>query len=305
MWAIGRVVHGSADSRLRSCGLGEGGGVRPATVLHDLGGIARTAEALRRGLTRRDIDRALSQGQVVRPAKGWIALPSVDGELAFAARHHVVLSCLTQAVRLKLWVLERPGLPHVAAPNRGAKVRSGGMVVHWTRPLVPRAPMLLEDPLENVLAHVAECQPYETALAVWESALNAGMTSLLSLRRLPLARRAAELLSHCRPFSDSGLESLVHSRLRWLPIPVRQQVVVGGRRVDLLLGERLIVQIDGAHHVGKQRTDDIAHDARLILLGYRVIRLSYEQVMLRWEDAQEVVLGAIARGEHLAAGLMP
>lgn len=269
-------------------------------ALRHLGGIARTADVLRSGVRRRAIERALAAGAVMRPSKGWIALPQTDPALVFAARHHVVLSCITQAERMKLWLAERPPHPHVAAPNRGAKVRGGPMTVHWTRPLVPRAPMLLEDPLENVLAHVAECQPYETALAVWESALNAGRTDLLSLGALPLSGRARSLLSNCTPFSDSGLESLVCSRLSWLPVPVRQQVYIGGHRVDVLVGERLIVQIDGASHAGKRRTADISHDARLIQQGYRVIRLAYEQVMLRWEEAQETILGAVARGEHLA-----
>ena len=36
-----------------------------------------------------------------------------------------------------------------------------------------------------------------------------------------------------------------------------------------------MVQIDGGHHVGLQRAEDVAHDAALTLLGYHVIRVTY------------------------------
>ncbi len=263
------------------------------------GGLERTARLIDRGVPRRDIERSLARGTVFRPVKGWIALRDADAGLVFAARHHVTLSCVTQARRLGLWSMDQPESLHVAAPNPGAKVRVAGLRVHWARPPILRAPYLLVDPIENVLAHVAECQPREAALVIWESALNKREVDVLELQTLPLRRSARAILRSCTPFSDSGLESLVCSRLRWLPVPVRQQVVVRGRRLDVLIGERLVVQIDGATHTGTQRTSDIALDAELIKMGYRVVRLAYEQVMFRWEEAQGLILAAIARGEHL------
>lgn len=268
--------------------------------LRQQGGVARIALLRERGVPRGEIERCLDRRAVFRPVRGWIALRDADPELVFAARHHVILSCVTQARRLKLWVAADPDRPHVAVPGPRAKVRAAGMRVHWSRPPVLRPPHSLVDPVENVLAHVAECQPRETALAIWESALNGRHADALELRTLPLRGKARAILDACTPFSDSGLESLVCSRLRWLPVPVRQQVVVRGRRVDVLIGERLIVQIDGASHTGGQRTSDLIHDAESIAQGYRVIRLAYEQVVYRWEEAQGLILAAIARGEHRA-----
>lgn len=135
---------------------------------------------------------------------------------------------------------------------------------------------------------------------IWESALNRGLTDYSAMRGLQLGARARQLLEQCTPFSDSGLETKVKHRLRWLGIPIREQSWVLGRRVDLLIGSRLVVQIDGAHHTGPQRDADIAHDAQLALRGYRVIRVSYHQVMREWEFVQQLIVGAIARGEHLA-----
>lgn len=209
------------------------------------------------------------------------------------------MSCITQAHRLGLWVID-DGETHVAAPSHAGRVHVNAHV-HWERPVVPREPGLLEDPIENVLGIVARCQPRDAALAVWNSALRAGLIDLQLLRRLPLPARARKLLDEATPFADSGLESMVVPRLRWLQLPLRRQVWIDGHRVDLLIGDRLVLQIDGGHHVGPQRTEDIDHDARLMLRGYHVIRVGYEQVMNHWPQVQERIMRAVAQGLHRAS----
>ncbi|QIK62170.1 DUF559 domain-containing protein [Leucobacter viscericola] len=269
-------------------------------LLRECGGIERTTRLRERGVTRAELDQAIAAKAIVQPQRGWIALTDADSLLVQAAKDHVVLSCVTQAKRLGLWVRETPKNVHVAPPGRGAKVRNKRLIVHWRSPPMLRSPFLLEDPIENVLNHLAECQPREDALVIWESALNKRMTDYSSLATLPLNGAARRLLEVCTPFSDSGLESLVCSRLSWLPCPISQQSFVLGHRVDVLIGQRLVLQIDGATHTGAQRTEDIKHDAELKLRGYEVIRVSYEQVMFRWEEVERQILGAIARGKHLA-----
>ncbi|WP_309692015.1 DUF559 domain-containing protein [Microbacterium foliorum] len=78
------------------------------------------------------------------------------------------------------------------------------------------------------------------------------------------------------------------------------QVWILGHRVDFVIGERLVIQIDGGHHVGEQRTSDIAHDALLKLHGYHVIRIGYDQLMSRWAQVQQVILTAIGQRLHVA-----
>jgi len=51
------------------------------------------------------------------------------------------------------------------------------------------------------------------------------------------------------PRCDSG-NSI---RVCWLPVPITPQVWVRGHRVDLVIGDRFVIQIDGGHHVGVQR----------------------------------------------------
>jgi very-short-patch-repair endonuclease len=218
--------------------------------------------------------------------------------LVAAARAGVVLTCVTQAQRLGLWVLET-GRPHVAARPHSGRAPLGTAVVHWSAPVVPRHPDSLIDSVENVLVAVAACQPLEAALAIWESALRQGRAQRAALARLALPSSARHLLETADLFSDSGLETFVVPRLRWLGLPLRRQIWIGGHRVDLLIGERLVLQIDGGHHVGAQRDADIAHDAALMLLGYHVIRVSYRQVVDGWHEVQETIMRAIAQGLHL------
>jgi len=221
--------------------------------------------------------------------------------LVAAARAGVVISCVTQATRLGLWVPHAP-VHHVAARanSRVPVLDAKRSVVHWSNPVVPRPPGTLADPIENVLALVAECLPPDQALAVWESAARKKLTRLEAMRRLPLRPRGREIAVSASALSDSGSETTVVHRLRWLDVRILQQVVLLDRPVDILIGDRLVVQIDGGHHVGPQREADIAHDARLKLMGSHVIRVSPGQVEREWPDVQERIVRAIAQGLHLA-----
>ncbi|MFN3948274.1 DUF559 domain-containing protein [Microbacterium sp.] len=265
----------------------------------EVGGVVRPTRLVREGHPRRAIADAVASGLVMRVRRDWIASPDADEYLVAAARTGTVVSCVTAAERLGLWVHTHPDRPHVAHPGRG-KISASAAVVHWQRAIVPRHPDLLQDGIENVLMTVAACRPYEEALAVWESALNKDLVDRRMLERLPWTGQARRLAREATAWADSGLETSFITRLRWLRLPIRPQVWVEGHRVDFLIGDRLVVQIDGGHHVGAQRTDDIRHDAALMLLGYHVIRISYEQVMNRWPEVQERVMQAVAQGLHRA-----
>lgn len=284
--------------------------------VRERGGIVRAAQMRRDGASSRAISTAVATGVLQRPRRGWLALPDVDPYLYAAARAGVVLTCITQARRLGLWVLDEHK-PHVAAPpNSGvvtvervrdpalAQDRDAGerrAVVHWAAPLVPREPSKLVDPIENVLAMVALCRPFESALAIWESAMRQGLVEREAMELLPLPSRARAVLAEASLYSDSGLESFVVPRLRWLRVRILPQVWILGHRVDFLIGSRLAFQIDGGTHVGAQREEDIRHDAALMLAGYHVIRVGYRQMVDDWPSVQATIMLAIAQGLHSAA----
>lgn len=269
-------------------------------ALSERGGVARIDTLRRAGVTEHALGLAVRSGQVLSVRRGWVALREADAMLAAAARRGVVLSCVTLAARKDLWVLDATE-PHVAAPPHSGHATTSRGVIHWSTPTFPRDPDSCEDTLENALILMARCQPYESALATWESALRKNLVDPGMLERAPLPPAARRLLADARPFADAGTESIFRTRLSWLKTPITPQVWILGHRVDFLIGERLVVQIDGGHHVGTQRTSDIAHDALLKLNGYHVIRISYEQLMNQWHAVQATILGAIGQRLHLAA----
>lgn len=275
---------------------------RLTALVRDRGGVAQVARLIADGCSRWTIQKALDRGSLSRVRRGWVATPDADPYLVAAANRGVVLTCVTQARRFGLWVIDdAEERPHIGAPSHSSRAFTAiGAVVHWSRPLVPRAPGSLVDPIENVLGMMASCQPYERALATWESALRQQLVSKESLARLDLGPVARRLLHETDVYSDSGLETFVVPRLRWLGLPLRRQIWIAGHRVDLLIGDRLALQIDGGHHVGAQREADIAHDAELLLLGYHVIRVGYTGIVDDWASVQDRIMRAVAQGLHRA-----
>lgn len=264
------------------------------------GGVVPSLDLVRGGVPKSRIAAAVDAGVLVRLRRRWVALPTADPSLIAAAREGVVISCVTRARRLGLWVLVED-VPHVAASGHSGHVTLSTAQVHRARPVVPRPAGALEDGIENTLDLVARCQPHEAALAVFDSALRLELITRAALERLPLSAAARTLLSEATPFSDSGLETFIPLRLKWMRLRIVAQAWIAGHRVDFLIGKRLVLQIDGGHHVGVQRATDIRHDAELRLLGYTVIRVGYHQVVDDWPGVQDLIMRAIAQGLHLAS----
>ena len=151
--------------------------------------------------------------------------------------------------------------------------------------------------------HIAACLVFEEALATWESACRVERLAPEALRSVRWTSvRARELAAEVRGLSDSGLETLLVVRLSGWGVPLVQQATIAGRRVDLLIGERLVVQVDGyAHHSSAaQRARDLEHDAELRLRGYTVLRFGYAQVVHDWPSVERVIGRALAANLHVA-----
>src|SRR5690606_28558030 len=105
------------------------------------------------------------------------------------------------------------------------------------------------------------------------------------------------------PRSESIIESITRFRLQYMGIePTVQMRIAGVGRVDFVLGERLVIEVDGwAHHADQEQFEaDRRRDARLSVRGYRVLRFSYNQVMNHWSEVHAAILAALARGDQFA-----
>lgn len=140
--------------------------------------------------------------------------------------------------------------------------------------------------------------PREHALVIWESGIRALRLSAEEIRRVAWRTpRARELAAIITGLMDSGLETNFATRLAPWGLAIRAQVVIAGHAVDALVGDRLVVQIDGfAHHSSSaDRTRDLAHDRELIARGYTVLRFSYVEVVYRWDQVERAIARASPR----------
>jgi very-short-patch-repair endonuclease len=113
---------------------------------------------------------------------------------------------------------------------------------------------------------------------------------------------ATDIAEHVSGLSDSGLESIFVHGVRALGLAVRQQVWIDGHPLDAVIGDRLLVQLDGfEHHSSAQdRRRDIRADTRLALRGYTTLRFDWYQVLFDWAFVERSLLLAVAQGLHLA-----
>ncbi|WP_344339804.1 endonuclease domain-containing protein [Agrococcus versicolor] len=106
--------------------------------------------------------------------------------------------------------------------------------------------------------------------------------------------------------AESGLESMVRLRLRSRNVRVRTQVRIEDMRVDLLVGDVLVVECDGGEHhaTWAAQAADRARDRRLTTLGFTVVRLTYGQIVDDWDAVEADLLSLVRRRAHRARGEM-
>ncbi|MBM3715515.1 MAG: DUF559 domain-containing protein [Actinobacteria bacterium] len=270
------------------------------------GGIVARAAAREAGFDVRAVRAAAREGRIEIVRRRWVVAGEPDAARLAAARSGALLACVSAARargwwipataddRLHLWLAPGSASDGLPRPFAGK--------VHWTKAIAPAPRHSLIESVEDTLAHVAGCLTPEEAVIVWESAPRRERLDPAALRRVRWTSASARACAdEIGGLSDSGLETIIVVRLRPHGLPVRQQVVIAGRPVDILIGKRLVIQTDGweFHSSSAQRSADIAHDAELRLRGYTVLRFSYAQVVHGWPEVERTILRAVAAGLHL------
>lgn len=77
---------------------------------------------------------------------------------------------------------------------------------------------------------------------------------------------------------------MMRLRLRGWGLQVRPQVLIPPiGRVDMVVGDDTVLEVDSvAHHSGDDHIRDRQRDLALTALGWRVIRLTYRQIVHDW-----------------------
>jgi very-short-patch-repair endonuclease len=265
-------------------------------LLHSVG-VLSTAQLAASGWSASAVRRAVAEGRLSRLRPGWLALPGAHAATVRAVRADGCLSC-ADALRLRgVWVPEALGSGHVRRGRHAAHRRAVGCRPYGANPRVTSA----VDDVETAFRCVLRCGSDEDVVVVADSLLHRGDATRDELERwmrdAPVRVRA--LLARV-DVAESGLESIVRVRLRSCGIRVRTQVWIGQRRVDLLVGDRLVVECDGAeHHAGwAAHAADRERDRELVAAGYAVVRVTYRQVVDDWDAVLRDVLAIVRRRGH-------
>lgn len=269
-------------------------------------GVAHSSDLRAAGFTIYEIARAVEAGVLQRIRRSWLAAADCDARRLAAAAVSGRVTCVSAAAMRGLWVpassISGPDQKvHVAVASTAGRIASDRVHLHWGSGPTPTGRNTTEDPVLNVLFHVAHCLPMPDAVAVWESAIrkeavDAEVLGFVAWR----STQAAEIASVASALSDSGLESLFVDGLRRAGVRVRQQVWIDGHPVDGLIGRSLVTQIDGfAHHSSAaDRRRDLTADARLVTRGFVVLRFDYVQLLFQWNEVLQTIQTAIAQGAH-------
>ena len=250
------------------------------------GGVARTAQLLSAGYSRRDVGRLTELG-ATQPRRGVFLAPGCDGDLAAAVHHNGRLTCASAAARYGLWLRNPPARLHLACNHGHGK----GFVRHRTVRFDGH-PELPVTAVEDVTLHALGClaPPSSTAIA----------TSAIRLHDVPLELLRAELrgdrsgpVQRALRELDLRAESIVEVDAQHLfrsnGIDYEAQVLLPGiGRVDFLLADFLIVEIDGyAFH--SKRADmlrDRHRNNTSTVKGFSVLRYMPEPI---WFNPEQVV----------------
>ncbi len=156
----------------------------------------------------------------------------------------------------------------------------------------------------GILRQILGCRGVEEFFATLESALNQKLITAADLAWLRARTNGAarEAIAFARSDAQSGLESLLRWRLRSHALRVRTQVrIVSVGTVDFLIGDRLIVEVDGKgnHASGEHRLKDLRRDANAAAWGYITLRFDYAMVVHDWETVEAAIMAQVDRGRHL------
>jgi very-short-patch-repair endonuclease len=285
-----------------------------ADVVRARGGIAATHELLSASFTPGQILGAVRKGSITRVRKGWYANTDLNRDVLRAWRVGGQLACVSAAAYHHLWVPELPEEPldalHVSVRPLSARLRrptdhrarladaeEDHTRVHWSA----------EDSGDRTAVSVAtaiqqvfRCQPLDVGFVVLESALNQHRLDTFDRIEVfeQIPTRARRLVRLTGDLSESGTESMVKLMLLRLMIPFRQQVVIDGvGRVDFVVGDRLVIEVDSKEHHGDAYRDR-KRDALLSIAGYRVLRFMYSQIVHEPQQVRAAILSALARSDH-------
>jgi very-short-patch-repair endonuclease len=244
------------------------------------------------GISKHAVARRVASGWLTRLHRGVYLVGPLPAP--FSAEMAAVLACgrtalLSHHSAAAIWGFRPPHEGDVHVTVQGRDARPLGVTVHRTKDPVQAAlhhGLPLTTPARTLL-DLAPLLPQRDLDRAVEQAQVLNLTDRATLLRCSKNRRGAPILKralHHEPRltrSEAEQRLLALIRAAGLPLP-RSNVRLHGHEVDFLWpAQRLIVEVDGfAYHSTREAFErDRRRDAGLQALGYRVIRLTWRQIV--------------------------
>lgn len=262
--------------------------------------VVRRAELLARGLTRFEVDAEVAAGRLIRLGRSWYGDARTPEDVAAALRRGTRLTCVSALRHHGLWTPLVPGR-HEIGHRRSPAEPPPGVVGHGILRRWPDDGAILPPP--HALDHAARCLSARDAAILFESAAHTGLVPLWQIDDIlaGLPQRTRRALGQIDHRAESGTETVVRRFFERMGVQVEPQVRIDQvGRVDLRVGERLIIECDSrAHHTSEAAyAEDRRRDLQLVLRGYVVVRLTWADVMLHGEATEVLLRELIRTGRH-------
>jgi very-short-patch-repair endonuclease len=289
-------------------------------ALQRMGGTATWGQ-LRRATHWRWIKGALDEGTIVRTGRGHYALATEQASKAAAHRLSGYASHTSAALHWGWKVKLVPEQPHVTVRAKRSLPAgaAAGVMLHWRD--------LLSDEVEGWVTTrartVVDCcldLPFDEALAVFDSALRAGvrkaevleLAAWLGGRRLRRVQRvaAAATSQAANPF-ESVLRAIALG-VPGLAVTAQHRICDDGffAKVDLADAElRIVIEAESFEFHGerKQLVRDCRRYTELAARGWVVLRFTWDQVMFQAAYVRQMIelTVAVRRGQLAGATAVP
>lgn len=267
------------------------------------------ADLVDRGMSWREIARAVSAGSLVRVRRDRYALPGLNADIAEAVRIGGRLSCLSLLAAIGVFVHRNPELHvHVVPGTSRIRAPKGEKTkLHWRACFDEPGPLHAAHLVDAVIQAI-RCQTPRAALATIDSILHhrllTGEELAAVFTLLPV--RFAPLLALADASAGSGPETFMRLILRAMGVRFETQVEIPGvGRADFVVDGWLIIECDSKefHEGWQHQVEDRRRDLAAARLGYVTIRPLASDIMDSDSAVRQAVEAVIsALGSRLAPG---
>jgi very-short-patch-repair endonuclease len=262
------------------------------------------------------VDAALRDGTLVRVGRGRYALRTASAAVVAAATYDGVISMRSAAQRHGWGQKQVPEKPDVTFPRTRHLSPSARDVLtpHWSA----IAPEDIVDGMTGVRRTLVDCMrmlPLEESLPIVDSALRAGDVTLAELQAIARSMRgrgraramgvAAMATARASNPYESTLRAIAStvpglSVEAQLPIRTSATVVLHPDLADRALG--IVIEAESFEWHGKKAalTRDCLRYNAFTMLGWTVVRFSWEQVMFHPEYVHAVLERIVALAQRHA-----